>query len=68
MPQIYSGEQIKAMRQEQGLPKTELARILGVGTKTLHRWETGESSISTVASVAIRAAIKKVKSSIKKTG
>lgn len=38
---LLQGEDIRALREEHGLTQRQLERILGVGRKTVVRWETG---------------------------
>ncbi len=46
--------ELKDIRLKLHLSQTQLGSLLGVNYKTIMRWETGESPISSVAEIAIQ--------------
>lgn len=54
---MFSAEELAAIRQSLGLTKEALARLLGVGVSSIHRWEReGNSGPSGPALQFYRAA------------
>lgn len=40
----FTGERLKALRQEVGISQSDLARLADIGRTTLYQWETGMAS------------------------
>lgn len=56
-PSQWIGQRIRAERQRQGLTQEQLAMISNVATRSLHRIETGQSSVRFDVLVRILAAL-----------
>lgn len=47
-------EQIKAFRSRLGMTQAEVANALGVSSRTVQKWELGETAISKMAWLALQ--------------
>ena len=43
---MMAGSQLKQARQQLGLTQAAMAKVMGIGTRKLERWEGGHSPIS----------------------
>lgn len=51
---LLSAEEIRAIREQQGLTQGELARLLRLGANTVSRWEAGRNVQSAALDVLLR--------------
>lgn len=62
---LLTGEEIKEIRKKYDLTQEELERLMGVGAKTVARWETYKSDQNRTADLLMRAIDKEGKKLIK---
>jgi DNA-binding transcriptional regulator YiaG len=49
--------QLRRLRKKANLTHTDLGALLGVSSRTVDRWETGETPITTIHEMAIRSVL-----------
>lgn len=53
-PTFMTPEELYILRKDLGVTQMELGEILNVSSKTIHRWETGNSGVCTLPESIIR--------------
>ena len=63
-----TGEDIRREREKLGITQDELAKLLGVATNTVSRWEIGQRNPHPLTLKAIRTVLAEVKAEMAKAG
>ena len=65
---VVSAKEFKKLRLARGYSQSQLARVLGVATMTVSRWETGLRKVSRIALIALSSLPRQTKQKTRKEG